>query len=336
MRNPLRIAVVYSEATKRSLSGRFTATEEDTKESAQEVMQALASKGFDAALHPVSEDDIFHSIRSVRAACIFNLVEWTGLDLPLADTAFAEIERTGIPFTGASRHNYVTTTDKATMKRALDAIGVATPRWQVFMTGKEPIRTDFAYPVIVKLAREHCSIGLTHDAVVYDSLELKIRVLDRIQRFSQPVLVEEFIYGRELQITCLETDRGIQILPSAEVVYDADIPFLTYESRWDERHPDYQKSHMQRANLTDHELQSLQQISRTTFSSLGFHDYNRLDVRLRAGTIYVLEANANPGLGDSDEYGMTISYKAAGMTFEDFVEAIVLSCMRRFSRRKHA
>jgi len=329
------LAVVYSLPTNRSMKLGYVATDLDTKDSAEEVRDALTRKGYAPMLTAVSEGSIRSRIRAIHADCIFNLIEWTGIDLPLADTAFGEIERTGIPFTGATRKNYMTTTDKIPMKRLLDSAGVSTPRWQMFTSGKERIRSDFVYPVIVKLALEHCSIGLTYDAIVHTPKDLRERVNNRLSRFSQSVLAEEFIDGRELQVTNLETPSGIRMLPPAEIIYDADVPFLTYESRWDETHPDYDKSYVTLSSLTDVQMKHLEKLSETIFTTLHFHDYNRLDLRIKGDTVYILEANANPGLSDSDEYGMTISYKAAGMTFADFVDAIVVSCMRRFHRRKH-
>ncbi len=75
---------------------------------------------------------------------------------------------------------------------------------------------------------------------------------------------------------------------------------------------------------------TLTKISTAAFTELGFRDYARFDVRCDAeGHPYFLELNSNPGLGDDDEYGMTLSYKAVGMTFADFVWEIVQSALRR-------
>jgi D-alanine-D-alanine ligase-like ATP-grasp enzyme len=69
---------------------------------------------------------------------------------------------------------------------------------------------------------------------------------------------------------------------------------------------------------------------------MGFRDYTRLDIRTRGNDVYILEANSNPGLGDHEEYGMTLSYKAVGMTFADIVTSILDSTMRRFKQEKAA
>lgn len=333
MKKPHAIAVVYSLPTRRALASPYADTEQDTVDSAEEVYGALKEKGANPRLVPIAEDTI-NTISQIRADCIVNLIDWTGLDLPLSDVAFTAIEHTGIPFTGATRENYLTTSDKILMKKALDAHGLPTARWQMFEIGTEQTRSDFVYPVIVKLAFEHCSIGLTHDAVVANARELAQRVAQRLKTFGEPVVAEEFIVGREFQVTALETPDGIKILPPAEIIFDTPGPesLLTYESRWDETTKDYASSRVALPRLTASFSAVIDSVARRTFTELGFRDYARLDIRTRANTIFILESNSNPGLSDSDEYGMTVSYKAGGMTFADFVWTIVGSAMRRFTQ----
>ncbi len=73
-------------------------------------------------------------------------------------------------------------------------------------------------------------------------------------------------------------------------------------------------------------------VARDTFTRLSFRDYARLDIRVRDEDIFILEANSNPGLDDDPEYGITVSYKAIGMTFADFMWEIIQSCLRRFKK----
>lgn len=326
----MRIAVIYSLPTKRALHSPFIATEEDTEESAREVADALKTKGAETFLWGVAEDKIA-DLKKITADCIFNLIEWTGLDLPLSLQALDLLGTLGIPFTGADLANFAITSDKAKMKQALDRAGLPTARWQLFTTGKEVVRGDFHYPVILKLAWEHCSIGLTQDAVVESQKALSSAVVERLNFFQQPVYAEEFITGREFQLTILDSTGGIRVLPVAEIVFTKpSYNFLTYTGRWDEKHPDFAASRVEAARITPSLTAKLEKLGLTTFGKLDFKDYSRLDLRVRGEELFILEANSNPGLGDDEEYGMTVSYKAVGMTFPDFVWEIVASCLRRF------
>ncbi len=329
----MQIAIIYSLPTRRALQSPFIATDEDTKESAEEVAEALSSKGAKVELVPISEDTI-DRIGSIQADVIFNLLEWDGLDGPLLMRAMEALDATGIAYTGSSKIALAVCNDKCRMKAALDKAGLPTARWQEFSTGNETVRDDFRYPVIVKLGLSHCSVGLTKDAVVKGKESLLAVVQSRIQSFGQPVYVEEFIVGREFQVTLLHRRSGITVLPPAEILFTTNgaQAFLTYGSRWDETHADYKESSVGLAVLSPSLAEKLHHISQRAFVDMGFADYSRLDIRTRDDEVFILEANANPGLGDSDDYGMTVSYKAVGMTFADFVWEIVGSCLRRHKK----
>lgn len=326
----MKIAIIYSLPTRRALSSPFVATDEDTKDSALEIAEALQSKNVEVILVPVSEDTI-NEISRVKANYIFTLIEWDGMDIPLFLKAMKCIDQTGIPYTGSSLSVMTALVDKVKMKEALDSSGISTPRWQLFRDGTEPVRDDFRYPVIMKLALTHCSIGITRSAVVDRSEDLTSQVTKHITTHHQPVYVEEFIDGREFQVTIIEEKDGLRVLPPAEIVFKkgGKDSFLTYESRWDEKHPDYNLSSVKLAEVSSNLKKRLGDISLAAFRSLGFSDYARMDIRSRGEEPFILEANTNPGLGDSDDYGMTVSYKAVGWTFADFCWKIVQSCLRR-------
>lgn len=329
----MNIAIVYSLPTRRAKNAGFVTTDQDTQESAREVEQALCEKGQEVHALAIDEGSIA-KIKDIHADVIVNLIEWDGHDLGLTDRAMRVLEETGIPFTGSSRKVVLLANDKRTMKQKLDDFGLPTPRWQLFTLGNERLHDGFRFPAIVKLALEHCSIGLSPLAVVRSEHELRSHVRRQVVIFDQPVIVEEFIAGREFQVTIVERNGNLEMLPPAEIIFNGGgaPTFLTFESRWDERHPDYDASTVNVAKLTQTQFQILDKLGHKTFGAFGFGGYSRLDIRLRDDTFYILEANANPGLGDDEDYGMTVSYKAAGMTFSDFIWEIVEAAMHAQAR----
>lgn len=328
----MNIAILYTLPTVRAKKSAFIETDEDTIESAKEVAKAITDKGSTPMLVGLPEDAIETTICGIKGDCIINLIDWTGLDLPLSLRAMKVLESIKIPFTGASRKAFELGADKIAMKKHLDTFDLPTPRWQLFENGKENVRDDFTYPVIVKLAKEHCSIGLGKTSIVMNPQELIVLVGKQLIMYHQPVIAEEFISGREFQITLLEKESGLTFLPPAEVTYKVKgtKAMLSYESRWEEKHPDFHTSGMARAKLSNVQIANFEIICKKAFDAFGFTDFTRIDARFNdKGQFMILEANANPGLSDHPLYGMTVSYKAAGMTFSDFIWEIVQSCLRR-------
>lgn len=326
----MKIAIIYSLPTLRAIASPYIDTDKDTEASAREIGTALVGKGAEVELLPITEDNL-NVIDTISADLIFNLIEWTGLDVGLTIAAFKKFEAQSVPFTGCSLSSLIQVADKIKMKNDLDMAGLPTPSWQEFKTGNEQVSRNLKFPVITKLALEHCSIGLTRESVVGNPQELKKVTKKFINEFKQPVFAEEFIPGREFQVTIIEDDQGIQVLPPAEIIFKnpGELAFLTYKSRWDETHADYETSTVGLAQLTSDFKNKLENVSLEAYRVFGCRDYGRIDIRTRGNDIFILEVNPNPGLGEDEEYGMTVSYRAANLTFADFIWKIVESCLRR-------
>ncbi|MEK7577225.1 MAG: hypothetical protein AAB492_01230 [Patescibacteria group bacterium] len=328
----MNITVLYNKPTARFTKNvTFVDAEEDTEYSAKEVADALKEKGANPTLVALTETTIDSVIGSLPSDLIFNLIEWTSIDTQLAMKAYDAIEARGLRYTGATKETYLLSCDKSLMKKRLDEVGLPTARWQLFLTGNEPVSKDFHYPLIVKVSSEHSSVGLSKEAIVYDAKNLITIVKKRLAEYSQSVYAEEFLTGREFQVTLLEKESGLTVLPVSEVRYTkgTDVPFLTYASRWNADHADYQNSDVVIAKLTPELTQKIEHMSTRAFTVFGYRDYARFDVRCQGTDPLFLEINSNPGLSDDEEYGMTVSYKAAGMTFADVVWGIVQSALRR-------
>lgn len=324
----MNIAVLYNKPTERFIKDTtHKDAEEDTEESAHEIVAALKTKGVEAILFPITEHTI-DSIMNIRADLVFNLIEWTGIDTKYAMAAFDVLNTYQLHYTGATKENYHDTCDKIITKRLCKTYDLPTADWQEFETGNETI-TITDYPLIVKVSNEHSSVGITKDAIAHNSVELKAVVKKSIGTFHQSVFAETFLSGREFQVTLLEKADGLAVLPPAEIVYTkgTDVPLLTYESRWNARHSDYKNSSVVLAKDIPPALISM---CKSAFLKFGFRDYARFDLRCdKDGHPFFLELNSNPGLGDDPDYGMTVSYRAAGMNFPDFVWEIVQSALRR-------
>lgn len=333
----LNIAIVYSKTTHNYAKTSFAVTDDSTKDSAIEIFNALKKKKTHPILIPVDAEHVEKIIRNIHADIIFNLIEWTGKDIPYALFACSLIEQSGIPFTGATTHNFHMVSDKLLMKRVFDRVKIPTPRWQTFVHGDENIRKDFAYPVMVKPSQQHCSVGLSRDMVVESARTLRKQIREQIRRFDEPVFVEEFIEGREFHVAVIEKNGKPIVLPPVEITFQfsGKDSYLTYESRWDEKHPDYQMSDIGLPKKMSPRLKkSIKDVCTKIFTKLDYRDYMRVDMRVRGDRIFVLEANCNPGLGDDNESAIPIAHHAVGMSFEDYIWGIVQSCLRRFGAKR--
>jgi len=320
----MKIAVVSSLPCARMLTTKYVSADEDTGYIAKKVAEGLRARGNEAKIYPVTEETI-DEIKDIKADCIFNLIEWCGLDIQLATRAFEMLRQTQIPVTGSSEELFVLTGDKILMKQKLNEAGVTTA-WGVGVGSVEEIPNIIPYPVIVKPHLEHCSIGLNKDVVVNNRSELERVVKRQIAEFEQDVLLEEFVAGRELLVYLIEESGVPKILPIVEMLFEGGDPmsFQTYDAKWSEGSADYNQTYYDQAELTNTERDKLEANCLRAFNALGFWGYARFDVRMKGGIPYILETNANPSVYDTTEEMESIEDEVIeGIKFPDYLQKIV-------------
>jgi D-alanine-D-alanine ligase len=325
----MKIAILYNLPTV-TKDTSFSLAEADTEASARLVADALTKQGMDTVLHPVTVETI-PTIMDIRADCIFNLIEWTGEDIPYVAQAFLFLDRLGTPYTGASFENYYITVDKLPMKQSFRYLSIPTPAWSYLTDPAGAIDPSLRFPLIVKIATEHSGIGLTDRSVVYTKTALRTQVQSLFTDFHQPVLVEEYIEGTEYQMTALMENGILRMLPAATYTFDTHKPiqFLTFTSRWEatnDKNTQFSASILPIDPVVE---KKMSKICAHTFDGMRFFDYARFDIRVRDGQPYILEANSNPGLDDAPDNGLAVAFHAAGMSFGEFLQTIIRSALRR-------
>jgi D-alanine-D-alanine ligase len=199
------------------------------------------------------------------------------------------------------------------------------------------------FPLIVKPPQEDASLGITSKSVVRDVKEL-FGTMDTLQReFQSPVLVEEFVEGREFYVGVLGNVNPIA-LPVIELDF-SDFPpdrpkVASWEAKWGEGGTgDSGETGAEFAGTksifpTDvsPELgERMQAVAIEAFNALRLRDYGRVDLRVTpAEEIYVIEVNPNCYLERSGEFARAAA--EAGMDHDSLVARIIELAQARYSR----
>lgn len=279
--------------------------------------------------------DAWAQVSNLKAELVFNLFEGFE-DSPETECQFVrDLELAGIAFTGGSSAVLARCLDKGKTKDVLVKHGVPTAAYQLLDSSNiDQLRVSL--PAIVKPLREDASHGLVSQSVVPDlpSLERQVRSVEL--RFGGPVLVEEFLTGREFNVSILGGATP-EILPISEIVYSSGMPvppILTYDAKWSPQHPAYRAS-LPRcpACLSIDRQQEIERVALAAYRAVGSPPYARVDLRCDdAGRPNVLEVNPNPDL--SPEAGMALQAAAAGWSYGRLIELIVALAMRQMDSTK--
>ncbi|MGA9121324.1 MAG: D-alanine--D-alanine ligase [Bacteroidota bacterium] len=304
------------------------------KEEIDAMVEALTSEGFVARAANVRED--LHRLQRLLQReppdVIFNLVEFFH-DSPRLEGMVAGLyELYRIPYTGAGPFALGVCQRKGLAKQILLANGVPTPRYRVLTHPALPKRHGLRYPLIVKPSREDASTGVDKESVVHDYQSLKERVEKIFAELKPPMIVEEFIEGRELHVAVLGNDPP-KVLPIIEFDFSQLPPdhptIISYAAKWDPLDQTYHQVHaICPARLSKRVLKKVESIALAAYQVTGARDYARLDLRLDAhNRAYVLEVNPNPDLTEGVSF--MESAEKAGMSFSETLRKIVEFALER-------
>lgn len=214
----MKVALVYNGISQEMLlRGPLDQTAEyDADETVEGLRSALAVHGHEVGVIEADET-AYDSLRHGGFDFVFNVAEGTrGEDREAQIPAM--LEMLGIPYTGSGPLSLALCLHKGKAKEVLSWHGIPTPAFQVMTSPHDPVSTTLTFPLIVKLLHEGSSMGLAYDSVVETTDALVKRVAYLIDTYAQPVLVEEFIDGREFTVAIVgNTPR--RTLPIIEVLF---------------------------------------------------------------------------------------------------------------------
>jgi len=291
------------------------------------VHQALSELNYTVTRVPLLPplEQAREKINALNADLVFNLFEGFN-GYPETEAIIADmLAETGLQYTGCPGSALALALDKARVKGLLKTSGINTPCWQVI----SPDTLHFfnlTFPCIVKPLGEDASHGLSVNSVVKDSASLEKQVLKMSQLYGGKALVERFIDGREFNTTVIGNSE-LGVLPISEISYSLPpgVPkILTFASKWESQSIDYQCTKVIcPATIHTRLRKEIIKIAMSTYRLIGCRGYARLDLRLNAEEQpEVIEVNPNPDI--SPGAGVARQAQAAGMTYNELIEKILL------------
>jgi len=329
----MKIALTYNLKRKDQTLPEDYFSECDSPHTINAIVSALSSRGHSVDAVDVEYPGILSYFKQNRVDMVFNIAEGKRGKFRESEVP-ALLEHLNIPYTGSDTFSLALALNKALTKKILKAENIPTPLFQVFVRGDEELDAQLQFPLIVKPNCEGSAKGINISNVVMTKEALFKKVKETIGQYRQEALVEEFIDGKELTVGILENGKTT-ILPILEIDFSNCKNSGEYFYSW--RMKEYQGNtelglaptfHCP-ARLDKHTEARVKETALKTHHAVGCLDISRTDIRLNKENIpYVLEINPLPGL-DPHESNFPIMAYAAGMTYEDLIEAIVASAFRR-------
>jgi len=309
---------------------------EVSKLSGKSIYQAINSLGYHCTLidpaygtNQPKTDEKFFSVKDFAEVKNDNLIKSVNSELlDNIDLVFLALhgkwgedgiiqsllELKGIKFTGSGVLSSTIAMDKDVSKTIFQKNNVNTPSW--FTINKKfdldevikLIKSKFSYPLIIKPNDQGSTVGLS---VVKNDEEI-FKAIETAFQYSDLVVIEEYIPGREMTVAILED----KLLPVLEIIPKSG--FYDYESKYTSGMSEY----IVPADIPANVFDEMQQQAITAFRSLRCKVYGRVDFRLNDENIpYCLEVNTLPGMTETSLVPKMAN--AVGISFEELIDRII-------------
>jgi D-alanine-D-alanine ligase len=310
-----------------------------------QVESAVTALGHVATRVSVGADveALVGALKAADPALVFNLAESFDGKSALESNVAALLNLIGLRYTGSSPAALLMAGDKSLTKKVLSFHEIVTPEFATVYRGALDHVGDLSFPLIVKPPQEDASLGITSKSVVRDIREL-LGTMDALQReFQSPVLVEEFIEGREFYVGLIGNVTPMA-LPVMELDFSAFPPdrpkVASWEAKWGEGGSGGEGEtgaefagtrSIFPSDVPAELLARMQAVAVESFNALRLRDYARVDLRVTpAEKIYVIEVNPNCYLEQSGEFSRAAA--ESGIAHDALIARIVELAQGRYTR----
>lgn len=268
---------------------------------------------------------------------IFNLAEEFVGNIRAACYVPAVCNAFGKSCTGNDTPTLLMAQNKIQTKAVLRGSGLPVAEAKIIYLDQKPDLSDLpAGRYIIKPAFNDASEGISLDSVVWLPQETA-RAVEQITRlhrqFGQPVLVEQYIDGKELNVSVYQEDHQVRVLTLAEIDFSAfppDMPrIVDYNAKWIPESFTFENTPRRiPADVPPAVAEHIRRLAHSAWRVLGCRDYARIDFRLDPQlNPYLLEVNPNPDI--TPEGGFAAALQASHIPYAQFVQTMVSNALKR-------
>ena len=286
-----------------------------------------------------ANEDFPERLRQARPDIVFNIAEgFHGVNREAHVPAICEFY--GIPYSGSDPFTLTLCLDKAKAKETLAFHGIPTPKFLLVekLADLYRVAEKLTLPLFVKPVHEGSSKGITDSNLCRNRDQLFRQTEFLLENYRQPVLVEEFLPGKEFTCAVLGNGDEATVLPlvamNFESLPEGALPIYSFDAKFVWDRPENPLDIFQcPARITEELRASIERVTLDAFRVLGCRDWARIDVRLDAnGRPNILEVNPLPGIlpDPADNSCLPKAARAAGIGYEELIQ----NCLKYAAARQ--
>jgi D-alanine-D-alanine ligase len=317
-------------------STRDEFAEWDSPETIAAVESALRKIGNVVRLE--ANEEFPEKLRRARPDIVFNIAEGlNGVNREAHIPAICEFF--GVPYSGSDPFTLALCLDKARTKETLNFHRIATAPFTVVRSLSDlPKARALPLPLFVKPLHEGSSKGITDRNLCWDYDHLAEHARFLIETYHQPVLVEQYLPGKEFTCGVLGNDDEAVVLPivgmNFETLPEGALPIYSFDAKFVWDRPENPLDIFECPAKVSPSLKSaIESTVLAAYHALGCRDWARVDVRLDgSGVPNLIEVNPLPGILPQPEDNSCLpkAARAAGIGYDELIQ----SCLRHAAARQ--
>jgi D-alanine-D-alanine ligase len=328
----MKVAILIDEPRINFLPGEEGSNEDLQKRRTIKCLKKVILKRFECIVLK-ADNDILLELRKENVDLVFNLCNGIRGKTKLAQIP-ALLEFAGIPYTGSSILGHALAINKNYACKLFNNSGISTPEFVCIYDIddlKQLKNKKIKFPVLIKPCDEGSGRGIHQDSLALDMLFLVKKVEKELKIYNPPIMVTEYIEGREFTVGILGNGRELKALPILEISFeklpDNLAKFYSFEVK--SCYGD-QTVFKCPAPLDDSLRAEIENTAKRAYKALGMRDYARVDIRLKGNTPYVLEINSLPGL-QKDFSDITKMASACSLGYDGLIYKIINNALNRYN-----
>lgn len=214
--------------------------------------------------------------------------------------------------------------NKAFAKQILKESGVNTPAFYVVskITDIEKVKLD--YPLFAKPISEGTGKGIDSASKINTKTELENVCRNLLAKFNQPVLVEEFLPGREFTVGVLGSGNSAFVPGAMEIVF-----VKKEESIYSFNNKENFEDVVDYKAVSGILLDECKSVALKAWSALNCFDGGRVDVKVdKHGNVSFMEVNPLAGLNPVTS-DLPILCRLNGVSYQQLIDEILISAVKR-------
>jgi len=325
----MKIGLTYdlrSDYLKEGYSPEETA-EFDKEETIDGIENALIENGYETCRIGNARQLMNALLRGEKWDMVFNICEGMYGD-SRESLVPAMLDSYRIPYVFSGAVTLGISLNKAFAKRIVRDAGIPTPDFFVVSNPDDINSHHLAYPLFAKPVAEGTGKGIEGKSLIKKNEELETVCKDLLNRYNQPVLVEEFLPGREFTIGIVGNNKHARAIGGMEIIYSQRA-----EKSYSYFNKENYKDFVQYLPVEGKLLEECARVSLKVWSVLNASDGGRVDLRMdKNGEIYFLEINPLAGLNPIHS-DLPIIARLNGITYAQLIGEITQAAANRMNLR---